>query len=78
MEEKEYEVITLEDNLEYAEIEKINYNNNTYYLLVQTNNPQNICVRKLLIENNEEYIVGLDTKEEFDTIINLFEKNFSD
>ena len=74
MEEKEYEVIMLEDNLEYAEIETLNYNNNTYYLLVQTDNPENICIRKLLIENNEEYIVGLDSKEEFDNVINLFSK----
>ena len=72
MEEKEYNVITLEDNIEYTEIDKIEYNNNTYLFLSDLENPENFCIRKLVIENDEEYIIGLETEEEFDKILNLF------
>lgn len=72
MSEKEYDIFTLEDNKDYAEIDKINYNNNTYVFLSELNNPENFCIRKITIENNEEYIVGLDNEEEFDTLLKLF------
>lgn len=72
MEEKEYNVITLEDNKEYAEIDKIEYNNSTYLFLANIDNPEQFCLRKLIKENNEEFIVGLDSKEEFDNILMIF------
>jgi len=72
MEEREYNVITLEDNKEYAEIDKIEYNNNTYLFFANLNNPEEFCIRKLIKENNEEFIIGLDAKEEFDNILMIF------
>lgn len=77
MEEKEFEIITLEDNLDYAEIDKINYNNNNYVFLSEVDNPENFCIRKIKIENNEEIIIGLDSKEEFDTILKLFTEKYT-
>jgi len=77
MEEKECNVITLEDNIEYTEVDKIEYNNNTYVFLSDLENPENFCIRKLLKENDEEYIIGLDSKEEFDTILNLFTQKYT-
>lgn len=78
MNKKECNVFTLENNIEYTEIERIEYNNNTYLVLSDLENPENFCIRKLKIENNEEYIVGIDTKEEFDTILNLFSNKYLD
>lgn len=78
MEEKEYNVITLEDNIEYTEIDKIEYNNNTYIYLSDIENPENFCIRKLIIENNEEYIIGLDNEEEFNNAFNLFQQKYLD
>jgi len=77
MEEKLYNVITLEDNKEYAEIDTITNNNNTYVFLSETNNPENVCIRKIEIKNNEEYIVGLDSNKEFDTILKLFSEKYT-
>lgn len=77
MEEKEYNVITLEDNIEYTEIDRIENNNNTYVVLSDLENPENFCIRKLIKENNEEYIVGLDSKEEFDTILKIFTEKYT-
>lgn len=78
MNKKECNVFTLENNIEYTEIERIEYNNNTYLILSDLENPENFCIRKLKIENNEEFIVGINTKEEFDTILNLFSNKYLD
>lgn len=77
MEEKEYNIVTLEDNLEYAELETISYNNNEYILLSELNNPENFCIRKIETKNNKEYIVGLDSDEEFDTILKLLTEKYT-
>ena len=77
MEEKECNVIKLDDNIEYTEIAKIEYNNNTYIFLSDLENPENFCIRKLIKENNEEYIIGLDSKEEFDNVLNLFTQKYT-
>lgn len=77
MEEKECNVIILEDNIEYTEVDKIEYNNNTYIFLSNLENPENFCIRKLIKENNEEYIVGIDSKEEFDNVLNLFTQKYT-
>jgi len=77
MEEKECNVITLEDNIEYTEVDKIKYNNNTYVFLSNLENPENFCIRKLINKNEEEYIIGLDSKEEFDIVLNQFTQKYT-
>ncbi len=75
MDEKEYNVVVLEDGTEYAEINKINLNEKTYLLLVNLKNDNDFCIRRLINENGEEVLIGLDSKEEFDQILNIFLKN---
>lgn len=77
MEEKECNVVTLEDNIEYTEIDTIEYNNKTYIFLSDLENPENFCIRKLINENNQEYLIGLDTEEEFDNVLNLFNQKYT-
>ena len=77
MEEKEYNVITLEDNIEYTEIDRIEDNNNIYVVLSDLENPENFCIRKLINENNEEFIIGLDSKEEFDKVLKIFTEKYT-
>ena len=77
MEEKEYNVITLEDNIEYTEIDRIEDNNNIYVVLSDLENPENFCIRKLINENNDEFIVGLDSKEEFDKVLKIFTEKYT-
>lgn len=78
MEEKEYNVVVLENGIEYTEVDRLDYNNNTYVFLANLDKDDDYCVRKLVVENNEEYIVGLDSKEEFDSVFDLFgKKNLS-
>ena len=75
MDEKEYNVVVLEDGMEYAEINKINLNEKTYLLLVNLKNDNDFCIRRLINENGEDVLIGLDSKEEFDQILNIFLKN---
>lgn len=77
MEEKECNVVTLEDNIEYTEVDRVENNNNTYVFLSNLENPEDFCIRKLIKENNEEYIIGLDSKEEFDTILTIFKQKYT-
>ena len=66
------ETIILEDNLEYIVTDKID----NYLYLNNINDYEDFCVRKEIIEDNEEYIVGLDNEEELEKALKLFEKKY--
>ncbi len=66
------EIVTLEDSKDYLildilEIEKINY---VYLASVTEKENKQVCIRK--IEENEEYLVGLDTEEEYKRALNAY------
>ena len=52
--EKEYNVITLENGIEYTEIDRINFNNNCYVVLSNLDDPSDFCIRRLVNDNNQE------------------------
>jgi hypothetical protein len=62
------ECITL-GGVEYAIIERINYNNNEYVYLANTNVDDDVMFRKVTIEDNETYYSTLDSDEEFDNVV---------
>jgi len=72
--EKEYEVVKLEDGKEYFIIDEITENNNTYVYLTNVEDSQSFCIRKVLNEGTEQYLVGLSTDEEFDQALLYFAK----
>ena len=71
-EEKLCHVIKLGDNIEYTETDRVNYNHNTYVILSDLDNPNDFCVKKLINENNYEYIIELNNKEEFNNVLKIF------
>ena len=71
-EEKLCHIIKLGDNIEYSEIDRVNYNHNTYVILSDLDNPNDFCVKKLINENNYEYIIELNNKEEFNNVLKIF------
>ena len=71
-EEKEYNVITLENGIEYTEIDRINFNNNCYVVLSNLDDPSDFCFRRLVNDNNQEYIVGLENREEFNNVLQAY------
>lgn len=76
MEEKEYNVVTLEDGKEYTEIERLEKDNNTYVFLSNLDNPNDFCIRKVIKDNDSDYIVGLTDDKEFDEILELFNRKY--
>lgn len=72
----EINTMILENGIEYTEVDDLIYNNTKYLLLSNIKNVKDSCIRKISVENNEEYICRLDDDKEFDIILNLFiEKN---
>ena len=63
------------NNKEYVLIEKININNVEYYILANEFDNKDLCVRKKIIENNEEYLVGLESEEEFNLVMSSYLEN---
>ena len=72
MEEKEYDVVVLEDGLEYAEINKMKLNGKTYIFLTNLKNDDDFCIRRLIKKDNKEFFEGLSSKEEFDEVLREF------
>ena len=68
------DIVTLEDGIEYDVIDAISNKGNNYLVLQSHNNENDICLRKILTENNTEYMVKLDNENEFKEIMELFYK----
>jgi len=66
--------LILENGVEYTEVDSLIYNNSKYVLLSNIKNVKDSCIRKITIENNEEYVCRLDDDNEFDIILSLFVK----
>ena len=68
------DTIVLDDGIEYAIVKELRINNIEYTLFANTNNPEDICFRKTIIENGDEYYTGLDSDTEVDLVMNKFAK----
>lgn len=76
MDNKIANIVVLENGIKYTELSRVSYNDTDYVVLSNLSNPNDFCIRKLIKENNEDYIVGLDSKEEFDKIFALFSNKY--
>jgi len=66
--------ITLENNIEYGIVDIIDINNITYYYLTNPEDIEDFCIRKVITENNEEFVIGLDDEKEYDLALTEFAK----
>ena len=69
----EVETVIIEDK-EYIVLAKIKKNNFLYYCLIAGEKADNFMIRKLLNENGEEFLVGLDNEEEFNSVLKEYVK----
>ena len=76
--EKECDVITLEDGIDYVIVDEIVNEGTKYLYLVNKNDEKDFCVRKLIIEDGEEYVSGLDSTEEFNKTISIFANKYNE
>ena len=68
----EINIITLENNKDYEIIDTIVNNNEKYLILSNENDDFDICVRKILAKEDREYLVKLDTENEFNEVMTIF------
>lgn len=68
--------VVLEDGIEYAVIDEIEQNNITFVYLINILDSTDFCIRKVDSVINNDLLVGLDTDNEFDLALDLFEKKY--
>lgn len=72
--DKEVEVLVLENNEKYYPLKQIRLNGVLYYVLININNPKDICVRKEIEEDGVMLISMLDSEEELRTVLSEYKK----
>lgn len=65
------EYVTM-NNIDYIIFDKININGNDYIYLVNENDEFDFYIRKIVIKDNKEYMVNIESKEEFDKTLQAF------
>ena len=66
--------IVLDDGIEYAIVREDVINGTEYTLFTNVNDNSKICFRKTVIEDGEDYYIGLDSDKEFDLVSAHFTK----
>lgn len=67
-------VVTLENNQEYLIVDALELDNNNYLILGKEDTIGDFCIRKVINKSGKEYMIKLDSKEEFDKVLNEFVK----
>lgn len=66
------DVVTLDNGKNYIVTEELVINNIKYVYLTNEDDVADFCIRKVNYINNNEYLVGLDNKEEVLMALNEF------
>ena len=62
--DKEIELVTLEDNLDYVILADLILDNNRYMVLSKEDDPNVVAIRKVISEDDKEYLVKINTEIE--------------
>ena len=76
MDTVELNVVELEDGKEYLVFYILEYNKNNYVFLANENDPDDLVIRKIVVEGNERILEKIE-EDEFEEVINEFNKKFS-
>lgn len=66
------------DDKEYLITDEIEDNGKKYVYLSYVKDFNDFCIRKISIEDGEEFLIGLDSVEEFGYALKLFENKHKD
>ena len=72
MDNIEYNLVTLDNGVEYTEICRLDNDGMVYILLSNLDNPNDFCIKRVINNDGNEYIEGLKDKEEFQKLFKLF------
>lgn len=75
--EEEVEVEYVEiDGHDYIVTKRFEISSNTYLYLVNEDNVLDYVIQKIIIEDGEEYVTGLDSEKEFDLVQAYIQRDF--
>ena len=61
---------------DFVIVDEIKIDDVLYVQLASASDPEDFCIRKVILKNKEEILTGLDSDEEFDMALSAFiEKN---
>ena len=69
------DTIVLDNGIEYAIVKNEMINDTLYTMFANVNDNTDICFRKTITENGEDYYIGLDDDNEYDWVVAYFAKN---
>lgn len=69
------DTIVLDNGIEYTIVKNEMINDTLYTMFVNVNDNTDICFRKTITENGEDYYIGLDDDNEYDLVVAYFAKN---
>lgn len=69
------DTIVLDNGIEYAIVKNEVINNILYTMFANVNDNTDICFRKTITKNSEDYYIGLDDDNEYDLVVAYFAKN---
>lgn len=67
--------VTLENNVNYIIVSESKKDDTTYIYLVSELDSNDFCIRKVINNNGQNYLTPLDSEQEFNYALSLFEKN---
>ena len=67
------QIITLDNDKDYIVVKKITYDGTEYVYLITDKKPVEVLVAKSQLVNDNIVLTVVDSKDELDRIINLFE-----
>lgn len=72
----EVNVIKLDNEKEYIIIDAIETDNDKYLYMANEEDELDMCLRKIIKKDGKDYLVELDSEEEFEEVVTMFfEKN---
>ena len=69
------DTIVLDNGIEYTIVKNEMINDTLYTMFANVNDNTDICFRKTITENGEDYYIGLDDDYEYDLVVAYFAKN---
>lgn len=70
----EGQIVTLDNNKDYIVVKSVVFNETTYVYLMTDRKPLEVLIVKLQDVDGSQILKVVDSKEELEEIINLFEK----
>ena len=69
---EEIKTVELEDGATYIITDEIEKEGKKYIYLNNILDTEDFCIRKYTVESGEEYLVGLDSRQEYDLALKYF------